>query len=308
MTSNDRSSMLDSDEDEPFIRHVLDIMAADSRPPLDVSTAAVAHGRRLRTLRRARTTAGVIAATMVVGVSATWLVDGSTPTRETAQYSDAGPVGLPTHDPQVATPSLQTPTLGPATKLPEEPDGPQGYWDMPSAEMISLLGSILPEGVSIEDPGSLVEDNPSAEPATGYIASTLRSSLGGGVINIMMYPVSESTDQLKEAKPASGARTTGSADDSRLACPGNLVMPTSCTELEDSSGTHIGRQSVTRQGDIVTFEVVRRVEMGIVYAATANTTGDKWSSASAATAPRPLLTVTELLDLVDNGAWTSYER
>jgi hypothetical protein len=87
----------------------------------------------------------------------------------------------------------------------------------------------------------------------------------------MMYPAPESMDQLEKAKPASGARTTGSADESRLACPGNVVAPTSCTELEDSSGAHIGRQSITRQsitrqGDVVTFEVVRRVDMGIVKA------------------------------------------
>lgn len=268
------------ESDEQLVREIIDSAMAGTRPPLDVPAAALARGRRLRARRRITIASGAVAAGVLVGVAGPWLLSGGT---------DAGQVA---HDGAVA-PETPTPAPTPApTSLPPTPDpAPAGYWDMPAADMVVALEGILPDGIVVHDPGSLVEDDPDAGPASGYIHSTLASSIGEGDINVMMYP----------ALDAAGL-------DAQVSCPGNLVSPLACTEVVDADGTHVGRRSTTRTGDVTVFQVVLTVGDGVVYAATANTVDRKWGTTSPVTAPRPLLTMDQLVGLARNEVWTSDGR
>lgn len=262
------------ESDEQLFREIIDSAMSGTRPPLDIPAAALARGRRLRARRRITIASGAVAAGVLVGVAGPWLVSGGT---------EAGPVA---HDGAVAP---QTPTSAPTPLSPTPGRAPAGYWDMPAADMVVALEEILPDGVMVEDPGSLVEDTPEAGPASGYLHSTLASSIGNGDINVMMYPALDA------------ARL-----DAQVSCPGNLVSPLSCTEVVDVNGTHIGRRSTTRTGDVTVFAVVLTIGDGVVYAAAANTVDRKWSTASPVTAPRPLLTMDQLVGLARDEAWTSY--
>jgi hypothetical protein len=178
--------------------------------------------------------------------------------------------GQVAHDGAVAA---ETPTPRPPTSLSPTPGpAPAGYWDMPAVDMVVALEAILPE----------------AGPASGYVHSTLASTFGKGDTNVMMSP------------------DPGVGEAARISCPGNLVSPVSCTELVDQDGTHVGRRSTSRTGDVTTFEVVLTVGDGVVYAATANTVDRKWGANSPLTAPRPLLTMDQLMGLARNEVWTSY--
>ena len=265
------------ESDEQLVREVIDSAMSGTRPPLDLPAAALAHGRRLRARRRITITCGAVAAGMLVGVAGPWLLSGGTEAGQVAHDGGVTP----------ATPTSATPTPA-LTSLPPTPGpAPKGYWDMPAVDMVVALEAILPDGVVVDDPGSLVEDTPEAGPASGSVHSTLASSIGKGDINVMMYP-------------------DAAGEDARTSCPGNLVSPLSCTEVVDAGGTHIGRRSTTRTGDVTIFEVVLTIGDGVVYAATTNTVDLKWGTTSPVTAPRPLLTMDQLVGLARNEVWTSY--
>lgn len=270
------------ESDEQLVREVIDSAMSGTRPPANLPAAALARGRRLRARRRITIASGAVAAGVLVGVAGPWLLSGDT---ESGQVAHDGAVTSETPTP---TPT-STPTSAPTSLPPTPGPAPKGYWDMPAVDMVVALEAILPDGIVVEDPGSLVEDTPEAGPASGYVHSTLAGSIGKGDINVMMYP------------------DPGAADDeAQIGCPGNLVSPVSCTEVVDADGTHIGRRSTSRTGDVTTFEVVLTIGEGVVYAATANTADRKWGATSPVTAPRPLLTMDQLVGLARNEVWTSY--
>lgn len=275
------------ESDEHYFREVLDSAMSHTRPPYDLSPAALRRGRRLRTRRRAALGSTAVVATVAVALTAVWL---PTDTEPLQRGNDI-----------VAT---QPPAPEPA--LPEHPSG---YWDMPAPQMADTLAAMLPDGVSIDDPGSMVADTPEAGPASGYLHSTLTGPLGRGDINVMTYHNIGATRSFTvgdgQGTAVLGANSPAAQADT-INCPGNLVAPTTCSEIR-VDGVHVGRRSTSDLGEVRVLEVVRAIDDGVVYAAVFNAVDRKITATSPVTAPAPLLTMAQLEALVRDEAWTSYE-
>lgn len=303
MTTQTHNAGPAPESDEAYVREVLDAAMSGARPPLDLSTAAMARGRRLRSRRRLAVATTVAAAGALVAVAAPWLA---------ASGDGAGTRG----DDLVAT---QPPA--PATARPA------GWWDVPATDMVSAVAAILPDGVRVTDPGPLEADTPEGGPATGWINPTLTGPQGAGALNISLYPVVEGTsptdppvvapqgscDAPEHAGPVPcndlgpGERTTLSpaAVDNDISCAAERSGPTDCVQLRDVDGTVVGRRLTGHWGGTVVNEVVLRRDGGTVYAASANTLDEKWGADSPVTATRPPLTLDQLEDLVRNDVWVT---
>ena len=274
--------------DEAYVRAVIDAAMAETRPPLDLPSAALTRGRRLRTRRRVTLAAGVVVASLAVGVSAPWLLAGDDgPVRG----SDAVATQPPGPDPVAAAPS--------------------GWWDMPSRAMVNRLTEVLPSGVVLVDSGDLEADAPQGGMGRGFINPTVGTSMDGAVVtgnvNLMMWPARTTPVNLEGVGPEETTFQVG-VQASRLTCPGDLgPSTTSCTEIRGSGGQPAGRRSTTAMGDLRIIEVVVVSGDGIVYGATANTDDDKWGAESQVTAPRPPLTMAQLEAIVRDQVWTSYQ-
>ena len=273
--------------DEAYVRAVIDAAMAETRPPLDLPSAALTRGRRLRTRRRVTLAAGVVVASLAVGVSAPWLLAGDDgPVRG----SDAVATQPPGPDPVAAAPS--------------------GWWDMPSRAMVNRLTEVLPSGVVLVDSGDLEADAPQGGMGRGFINPTVGTSMDGelvtGNVNILMWPA-RTTPVALEGVGADEATFEVGVQAGWLTCPGNLgPSTTSCTEIRGPGGERTGRRSITAMGDLRILEVVVVSGDGIVYGATANTDDDKWGAESPVTAPRPPLTMAQLEAIVRDEVWTSY--
>lgn len=259
--------------DEAYVREVLDSAMAGTRPPLDLSGTAMERGRRLRTRRRLAVAGTVAAAGALVAVVAPWLVGG--PDGPDTRGSDF-----------VAT---QPPGPGPVR--------PAGWWDMPATDMVSAVEAILPDGITVTDPGPLEADSPEGGPASGAITPHLLAPSGPGSLNVILYPPQAPGGQYEGLDSSPGQV----AD-----CSVESAGHTTCVEIRDADGTIVGRRMVNRWGGTVTTEVVlRRDGGGTVYAASANTLDDKWGADSPLSAERPPLTLDQLEDLVRNDVWVT---
>lgn len=260
--------------DEQHVRDVIDSAMSGSRPPHDLAAGALARGRRLRTRRRACYAAAGVASIVALAVALPWIAP-----------SDDGPVR---GDDLVAT--------QPPSPDPTPADVPPGWWDVPATDMVSAVGAILPDGIVVTDPGPLEADSPEGGPARGWISPHLLAPSGDGSLNVIVSP-----------GPTPGMGQIGT--DREIGCGGARSSDRArCEELLDTEGNVIGRRLTERWiGSIVVNEVLLRRDRGTVYAATANTLDDKWSSDSPVSAQRPPLTLDQLEALVRNDTWVSYE-
>lgn len=289
--------------DEDHVREVLDAAMAGTRPPLDLSTAAMARGRRQRTRRRIAVATTVAAAGALVAVAAPWLTGG-------------GDVADGRGSDVVAT---QPPA--------PEPSRPDGWWDVPATDMVAAVEAILPDGVSVTDPGPLTADSPEGGPASGWVNPTLLAPAGPGSLNVILSPVPTgiSAGDGTVIAPEGGCEqpqlsgvtacndlgpdgsvtvTTGTADVD-ISCAAELSGRTECVELRDEAGAVVGRRLTNHWGGTVINEVVLRRDGGTVYAASANTLDEKWGADSPTSAARPPLTLDQLEDLVRNDVWVT---
>ena len=259
--------------DEQHLREVIDSAMTGTRPPHDLAAGSLARGRRLRTRHRAGWAAAGVVASGALAVAVPWVAaGGDRPVRDSAL---------------VATePPAPDPTLA---------DVPPGWWDVPATDMVSAVEAILPDGVVVTDPGPLVADIPEGGPAHGWIAPHLLGPSGDGSLNVIVSP-----------GPAPGMGQIGM--DREVGCGGERSSDrASCEELLDAQGNVIGRRLTERWTDsVVINEVVLRRDGGTVYAASANTLDDKWSSSSPVSAPRAPLSLDDLENLVRNDVWVSY--
>lgn len=284
------------ESDEQHVREVIDSAMSGSRPSVDLTAGALHRGRRLRTRRRLGAAAGAVAASVLAAAAAPWWLGAG-----------AGAGGQVATDGTVASPAPAP------TELPVE--APEGYWDMPSVEMVRTLEAILPDGVEVTDSGSLVADTEEGGPAKGFINSTLGTEVDGelvhGNINVMMWPdVQTWTAALDEPLPDRDEPTVVTEEEraevDRLGCDAPLGHFARCHEIRDRDGTLVGRRSVLESAGLRTLEVTLSRDGGMVYAAVVNTVDDKWGTDSPLTAPAPLLTMEQLVALAENDAWVSH--
>lgn len=277
------------ESDEQYVRDVIDSAMSGTRPPHDLPSAALARGRRLRTRRRLTIASGAVTAGVLAAVAGPWLLSG---TAGDGQF--AGSDSVATEPP----PSLSTAVPGQV---------PPGYWQMPATEMVSTVEAILPDGITVTDPGPLEADTEEGGPASGYIVPVVTGPGGVGQVNVMLYPAPSVEQITPSSDPGSAqAEVQPGGADGDISCPGNLAARAQCDELTAPDGTLVGRRSSTTFGEVTTFEVVLRREGGTVYAAAANTLDRKWGRQSPASAETPPLTLAQLEALVRNDAWTSY--
>lgn len=261
------------ESDEAYVRGVLESAMSGTRPPADLPRAAIARGRRLRTRRRTTVASAVAAAAALVAVSVPWLV--------------GGPDGPDTRGSDLVATQPPAPT----------PSRPAGWWDMPATDMVGAVEAILPDGVTVTDPGPLEADNPEGGPAAGAITPRLAGRDGPGSLNVVLYPPKQPGGQYEgiDSSP-------GQVADCSIETSGH----TTCTEVRDQAGTVVGRRLTNRWGGTITNEVVlRREDGGTVYAASANTLDDKWGADSPLSADRPPLSLDQLEDLVSNDVWVT---
>lgn len=294
------------ESDEAYVREVLDSAMTGTRPPHDLSGAAIARGRRMRTRRRLTVVTTVAAAGALVAVAGPWLVGG--PDGADSRGSDL-----------VAT---QPPA--------PERARPDGWWDMPATDMVSAVEAILPDGVTVTDPGPLEADSPEGGPAVGAIVPRLTAPAGPGSLNVILYPpvdpdlvvdgtgtavapegecddpeLAEATSCF-EVSPGEEAQVVQTGPATDVGCGGEWTGHTTCAEIRDQAGTLVGRRLTNRSGGTISTEVVlRREDGGTVYASSANTLDAKWGPDSPVSAARPPLSLDQLEDLVRNDVWVT---
>ncbi|RYB95210.1 hypothetical protein EUA93_13195 [Nocardioides oleivorans] len=279
--------------DEAFVREVLDSAMARTRPPYDLSTAALVRGRRLRIRRRIGITGAIVAASAVAAVAVPWAWGA-----DDSRTTDASRI--------VAT----------DPPAPRPQDLP-GWWDMPATEMVSTVEAILPDEVTVTAPGPLEADTPEGGPAAGWINAHLAAPAGPGRLNVMLYrdpysfvvatdPTMPLGDGSNPSSSQGPVEITPDSEPDRTSCDEAFSGRTECVQIRDESGTVVGRRLTNRWGGTVVNEVVLARDGGIVYAASANTIEEKWDAGSPTTAPRPPMTLDELEALVRNDAWVSY--
>ncbi len=289
---NDTAPTPESDED--YVRDLIDAAMSGTRPPLDLSTAALARGRRLRTRRRSAWATTAVAVSVLAAVTVPWMLGGSaTPADDSNQVVATAPPAPPEHRP--------------------------GWWDMPATEMVSAVEAILPDGVVVTSPGPLIADSPAGGPATGWINPQVDASSGPGRLNVMLYrdPYSFTVASEDTMPTPSSGSTPGAGSEpveitldteaDRTSCDEVFRGSTECVQIHDEDGNVVGRRLTHRWGGTVTNEVVLRRDGGIVYAASANTLDAKPGAGSPISAPRPPLTLEELEALVHDDVWVSYE-
>jgi hypothetical protein len=320
MTIHRNDAAPSPESDEQYVREVIDSAMAGTRPPVGLPSAALARGRRLRAWRRATVASVAVAAGVLAAATAPFVLGGGG--------------SATTGEDLVAT--------QPPAPEPAPPKTPSGWWDMPATDMVDAVRAILPDGVTVTDPGSLEADTPEGGPGKGWISPHLSGPAGPGSLNVMLYPdparsITLSPDPGSEEggdtvlAPSAGPGTgcdapelsgaTSCVDvqegdevavqqagaDIDISCAVEFSGRTECVELHDEQGTVIGRRLSNLWGGTVLREVVLRRDGGTVYAASANTLDDKWGADSPVSADSPPLTLDDLENLVRNDVWVSYE-
>jgi hypothetical protein len=269
---------------------------------------AVSRGRTLR--RRRRVGTGLAGAAVVATVAA-FVVPatmGDSGARQSDHFADT-------------TEDAQPPT-GPTT-LPEA----TGWWDMPSPEVHDRLAPLLPGAVAIDDYEVAPDDRAPGEPAesSGWLHATLATAEGQtGGFEILMYPPDVDAEALDPdpatngtATPSSGTDTgtetetevfAGSpANEQRISCPADLGAAKTCTEIETADGAHVGRLYTWTMDGLLYREVAMMRDGGAVFfAATANSTDDKWGFGSTVSSDEPPLTLAELRAIAESDTWTDW--
>ncbi len=205
--------------DEQWVREVIDSAMSGSRPPQELTDAALARGRRLRARRRAGAAGAVVAASVLAAVAVPWALGG-----QDGRATGGGDL--------VAT---QPPA-------PDQPPAPEGYWDMPARTMVEELTELLPDGVIMVNTGRLDLVPSSAGRASGTLNSTLGTDMGGeivtGNVNLMTWADAAGVAALEGVGGHETTFTVGPTD--TLACPGNLIDPVTCTQVLDGNGRIVG--------------------------------------------------------------------
>jgi hypothetical protein len=297
------------------LRERIDRAMTDLSAPEGLTEVTLTRGHRLRRRRRVVTAAsGVAAAAVVAALVVPALDSGSTGTGPgIATDPPASPSATQRSVP--VAPNGQTPSPGPGEPSGSFPEQPEGWWDMPSKQMATHLEELLPDGVSVVDVDTVMEDvAPGEEPVTtGTLHATLETEAGRGGFEILMYPPEPDvvpdpvTTTDAEGNEHTSVYPQGPSYQERTSCPGNLIRPDRCVEITGGGGVHVGRASATTTGGVTVREVVLHgPDDGLLYFATANSTDSKWGGGSTTSAAVPPLNLDQLRKLALDPVWTSH--
>ena len=296
----------DHDDSAADLTALMTRAVGELQPPVErLQHSAALEGRRIR---RRRQGAGLLGGVAAATVLAVLIVPGVGGTSTDRDRFAADPTGAPSPAP---------------TSAPTSDAEPVGFWSMPSTEMRDRLRSLLPDGAHLSHLELAPDDPaPGQSPVTeGWVRATVtRDGIAGeSTIELMLWPPapgeatgveSPGTDGTPTPTSAATGGPTGTATAATLdgsthdliSCPGNLVAPTSCTELDGG----VGRTADFVDGALTQHEVTIAAGSGFVFAAVANTTDDKWGPGSATSGEAPALTGAELLAIATAPAWTDW--
>jgi hypothetical protein len=288
----------DHDEAATGLTALMTRAVDDLRPPVErLRHATVTEGRRIRRRRHGVAVLGGVAAAAALAVLVAPGAGG--PSAERSHVAD---------DP--------SPSASPApTPVPPGHEPPAGFWSMPSTEMRERLRDLLPDGAHLSGVQLAPSDRGPGEPAVSkgwVLARVARDGIAGeSTIELMLWSPGHS--QFTETYAPDGsspdatatAVVSGPSDLELTSCPGNLTSYTSCTDVTEH-GVHVGRTSDLVSGDVTQREVTVEAGTGLVYAALANTTDDKWGPDSPPSGAAPALTSDELLAIATAATWTDW--
>jgi hypothetical protein len=256
--------------DEAELRSLLDRSMSDCQAPDRLHDSALASGRRLRTRRRARqVTGGLLAAAACTAVVVTTVGGGN-------GTGDPGYAGDP------------TPTVAPSpTSSPEQEgqvDRPPGWWDMPARRMVTVLRTVLPEGITVTESERFVEGTTVRTMATGSLSGVLTGRTGPGAFQVLLYAPGSNPNRI-DCQP---------------------YMST-CEPLLDAAGVTIGRVSTDEESGTTYHEVLLLgPDGGALYFYVGDSSGEK-PGYEPPSAESPPLNPDQLVALAQDPAWTDYD-
>lgn len=279
------------------LRERFDRATADLLTPDGLADAVLADGRRLRRRRRGLTLAGGgVAAAAVAAIVLANLGGGPATTgQDVADQSTPSPT-----PPRTATATSGLPSPGADNLGAPGSERPEGWWDVPSTDLVDVLEGLLPSGVSVVEAETRIEtgdpDDPWA-PGTGGLHGVLEGPSGPGTFQVILYPPDASTSDELVREP--GAATLRS----RITC---RAYHEGCQPITDADGVQVGRVATdTERGTAYYDAVLLGPDGGAVYLAVMNSSGEK-PGYEPPSADVPPLTVDQLRELVQDPAWTSY--
>ncbi|NYJ00445.1 hypothetical protein HNR19_001143 [Nocardioides thalensis] len=272
-------------DDGADVRATLHRALHDTTAP-DVTSTAMAAGRRIRNRRRGAVAAGGISAIAAVGA---------------LTFPALGGGGSTAPDP--------VPLGGSPSQSPSHPFPPvdEGWWSMPAPRMLAELEARLPSGVTNADPGTDAEER-RGQP--GNLWLHLDAPTGTGAFNLLLQPpIAELPTGTRTWTDENGEEHTSVAADPvpyerRIGCKPEYLR---CELIRDEDGTVIGDVS-TEVDEGTTYHNADLVlpDGGAINVYVADSTGDKPGYAPP-TADAPPLTFEQVLELVQDPVWVSYQ-
>jgi len=293
-------------DDGADLRAVMERSVRDLAAPDHCGPAAIASGRRTRTRRRlAVSLTGVATVAAVAALTLPTLGGSDTTTPEAPMASD------PTPAPSPATPS-------PAPDSPTQvPPAPQGWWDMPSTQMLGHLRQLLPEGVTVVTADTTIEGVEPGEDTAGHgsLSGILSAGTGSGSFQILMWPPDLTTTGLPEPSTTNTGEGSGQGSGVTTATAQSASMQSrikcrayhdSCEPITNTDGEQVGRVSATTERGTLLYEVTLLGANGGGLNFTAmNSSGEK-PGYEQPSAEVPPLSLDQLLALAEDPVWTGF--
>lgn len=256
--------------DEAQLRSLLERSLSDVQAPDRLHDSALASGRRLRTRRRAGQVAGGLLAAAACTALVVTSVGGSNGT------ADPGYAGDPT--PTVA------PSPTPSPNQDVQAVRPPGWWDMSARRMVTVLRTVLPDGVTVTESERFVEGTTVRTMATGSLSGVLTGPAGPGAFQVILY--------------APGTNPN------RIDCQPYMSV---CEPLLDAAGATIGRVSTDEESGTTYHEVLLLgPDGGHLYVYVGDSSGEK-PGYETPSAEAPPLSTDQLVALAQDPAWTAYD-
>ena len=178
-------------EDSTRVRATMERALRDLAPPAGIGPDAIAAGRRIRVRRRVGLAAsGFAMVAALVAVSVPLLGGDSDTAIEPTDRTDTGEIAT--------SPSASTPTSDPAEVDPKNPwpdfESPEGWWDMPTEQMLAELEQRLPAGVRVVD----ADPDGEGTSETSDLDVILEGPSGTGRFVLMLRPKLLSEDEMPD--------------------------------------------------------------------------------------------------------------
>jgi|GEM_PF-6715284 len=265
----------------------------------DVMTQVMADGRHHRSQRRIKYAAGGVAAVAAAGAIGYPLAQGTPP--------DSGdPDRTPGYATDPSTSAQVSPTA-PATDANGCPVRPNGWWDMPADQVRATLAGLLPDGVTI----GTSEDTSAGAWSGNLVEMGDRDFVG---VSLLPPPAQGDVPEPREVGASIVLCATWKPMQKVEPCaPGEA-----CEEIRDDAGALVGvvkekvEQTVENGTDVPTdksYFLATLVGPGgghLEFYAGEGTRDDRPDTVHDP-ADRPPFTMDEVVELMTNPVWTSYD-